>query len=130
MKNSISALILVAFLFLTSCASFAERLHHEKEYQEAWCSRVEGQTEFPLKDSTRVDCLMNEYAVEFDFADKWAEAVGQARFYANMTGREPGVVLIMEDRERDFKYLLRLLKAIEDDPKHWRVWIMEPGGDL
>lgn len=24
-----------------------------------------------------VDCLTNEYAIEFDFSNKWAEAIGQ-----------------------------------------------------
>ena len=37
------------------------------------------------------------YAVEFDFAEKWAEAVGQALYYALKTGKKPAVVLIMED---------------------------------
>jgi len=127
MKKSISALILVAFLFLTSCASFAQHLHHEADYQEAWCARKGGVTEYRLSDAARVDCLTDDYAIEFDFAEKWGESIGQALLYANETGREPGVVLIMENPESDYKYLLRLLKGIEESPKHWRVWIMEPG---
>ena len=117
-------------VLLFASTAHADRLHHEAVYQESWCAQNSGVTEYILPDKARVDCLTDDYAIEFDFADKWAEAIGQARYYANVTGREPGIVFIMEDAERDYKYLIRLLKSIEDDPKHWRIWIMEPGNSI
>jgi hypothetical protein len=112
-------------LLLMSCAH-APHLQHEADYVESWCSEKGGIVEYVLPDKTRVDCLLDDYAVEFDFAEKWEEAIGQANLYANETGRDPGVVLIMEDPERDYKYLLLLLNGIEDSPQRWRVWTMEP----
>ena len=87
---------LIIIILLTGNAH-AKRLHKEKEYQECWCSEAGGITEFVLSDRTRVDCLTNEYAIEFDFADKWAEAIGQSLYYAEMTGKKPGIAPIVED---------------------------------
>lgn len=65
--------------------------------------------EYVLEDRARVDCLTEEYAVEIDFAPKWAEAVGQALYYAIMTGKKPGVVLILRN-EGDKRFLKRISK--------------------
>jgi len=80
----------------------------EKHYQEQWCK---GKVEHVLPDRARVDCLTSEYAIEIDFADKWAESIGQALYYANETGRKPGVVLILESPGRDARYLTRFHNA-------------------
>ncbi|MFH1027609.1 MAG: hypothetical protein V1791_06370 [Pseudomonadota bacterium] len=37
------------------------------------------------------------YAVEVEYAHKWAEAIGQSLYYSRMTGKKPGVVLIMRE---------------------------------
>jgi hypothetical protein len=58
--------------------------------------------EYVLKDKARVDCLTNEYAIEVDFAKKWAESIGQSLFYAEMTDRKPAVGLILGDDESRF----------------------------
>jgi len=101
----------------------AARLHPERFYQEIWCGEHGGIIEHILPDKTRVDCLLDDYAVEVDFASKWAESIGQSLFYAIMTGRIPGVLLIMENPEKDFKYLIRLLITVQDI-KDFRVWII------
>lgn len=94
----------------------------EKVYQRQWCAEVNGTTEFLLPDKTRVDCLTPGHAIEFDFAEKWAESIGQALYYAEMTHRTPGVVLILEHR-RDVFYILRLKTVAE---KHGiSVWFMK-----
>ena len=49
----------------------------EAYYVEQWCTPSFGKKEFRLWDMTRVDCLTKDYAIEFDFAKKWAESVGQ-----------------------------------------------------
>ncbi len=75
--------------------------------------------EYVLPDRTRVDCLTDEYAIEVDFAPKWAEAIGQAIYCAKMTGRKPGIVLILEE-DKDQRYLNRLNRAVEGEGI--RVW--------
>lgn len=107
----LAAILLTALL--TSCAGAqsarqsSRHFHPEKYYQEIWCNEHNGVMEYRLDDATRVDCLTDEYAIEFDFAPKWAESVGQALYYSLMTGKQAGVVLIME-KEGDGRHLVRL----------------------
>ena len=54
---------------------FAKHNHSESSYQHAWCSMHKGIEEYENKDFTRVDCLTQYHAVEFDFANKWAESM-------------------------------------------------------
>lgn len=91
----------------------AKRLHKEVYYQDIWCTANNGVTEYVLEDNTRVDCLTQSEAVEFDFANKWAECIGQALYYGLMTNRTASCALIMENPEREEKYLKRLEKVAE-----------------
>ena len=79
----------------------------EAYYVSQWCSDDFGKREFVLWDNTRVDCLTKDYAIEFDFAKKWAESIGQALYYAKMTGKKPAVTLILTQLE-DYKYVKRI----------------------
>lgn len=85
----------------------ASKLFNEASYQADWCKRRNGQCEYKLSDNTRIDCLTKNYAVEFDFAKKWAEAVGQSLHYGMMTGKKPAIVLIIEKPD-DFSYYDRV----------------------
>lgn len=117
--------IMAIIALLASCQlAFAAHDHKEKEYQDAWCSKAKGVQEYKLDDKARVDCLTEEYAIEFDFAPKWAESVGQALYYGIKTGKTPGVVLIMEDEENEGQHMDRL-KAVADKYKI-KVWKMTP----
>lgn len=104
----IFAVILASLIFITPYAQ-AKHLHYEKEYQEAFCNVVKGTMEVELKDYTRVDCVTDTHAIEFDFAKKWAESVGQSLHYSLMTGKRAGIVLIMENPERETYYLQRVI---------------------
>lgn len=90
----------------------AANLHPEKYYQEQWCVKNDGIMEFVLSDRTRVDCLVDNHAIEFDFGRKWAEAIGQSLYYSLQTGKRAGIVLIMES-EKDMKYWIRLNSTIQ-----------------
>lgn len=104
----------------------AKRLYSEAEYQKKWCEKKGGVTEYMLNDKTRVDCLLPDLAVEFDFANKWAECIGQALYYGQMTDRQPACVLIMERGEKDLKYLKRLRKAAYKKGVNLRTFTMKP----
>jgi len=99
-----------------------KRLHKEKDYQKDWCCEANGIDEYVLPDKTRVDCVTDEYAIEFDFADKWAEAIGQSLHYARMTNRKPGIVLIIEHPE-DKKHLEKLEPIAQEIGI--KIWIIE-----
>lgn len=79
----------------------------ESYYVNQWCTDDFGRKEAILWDMTRVDCLTKDYAIEFDFAKKWAESIGQALYYSKMTGKEPAVVLILTSPE-DYRYVKRI----------------------
>ncbi len=97
----------VIIFFLLMMPVFAKHDYSEKYYQNIWCRQNAGVSEYVLQDKTRIDCLTKDYAVEFDFASKWAESVGQSLYYAKMTKKKPAVALIME-QSSDNKYYKRL----------------------
>ena len=103
---------IVLLLILISANVYAKHLHPEKYYQNLWCKENKGISEFKLIDDTRVDCLTENHAVEFDFASKWAEAIGQSLHYARMTNKRPAIVLIIE-KESDFKYYNKIKPLCE-----------------
>ena len=79
----------------------------ESYYVNQWCTDDFGRKEAILWDMTRVDCLTKDYAIEFDFAKKWAESIGQSLYYSKMTGKKPAVVLILTSLE-DYRYVKRI----------------------
>lgn len=81
----------------------------EKDYVQKYCK---GEIEYTLSDRTRVDCLTDEFAIEYDWAHKWAESIGQSLYYAHMTGKKPAVAIIMKSPE-DEKYIKRIQLADE-----------------
>tara|TARA_R110000744_G_scaffold359176_1_gene466433 strand:- start:2 stop:406 length:405 start_codon:yes stop_codon:yes gene_type:complete len=115
-----SLAVLAMALFSTS-VSAAKWL--EADYVGNHC---QGKIEYRLKDTTRVDCLTNTHAIEYDFAHKWAEAIGQALHYAAMTGKKPGIVLIVDPTVRGTRYLARLKSALDSIPcVKIDLWLIE-----
>ena len=94
-------------LFVLSAAALAAD-KHEADYVREHC---DGLIEFNLEDRSRVDCLTGTHAIEYDYARKWAESIGQSIFYSRMTGKAPAVVLIAG--EGDEKYIKRFRVATE-----------------
>lgn len=79
--------------------------------------------EVVLEDKSRCDCVTDSHAVEFDFASKWAESVDQAMHYAAQTGKQAGIVLILE-RTKDEAYLKRLERVIRFNDLPVRIWVI------
>lgn len=109
--KEVKALALAMALILPTICHAAPQ-HPEKWYQDKWCSQHHGQAEVELPDKTRADCITATNAIEFDFAHKWYEAVGQALYYSLQTGKRGGIVLIIENID-DRKYWIRLNSTIE-----------------
>lgn len=89
---------------------YVKHKHYESSYQRAWCSMHNGVEEYENSDRTRVDCLTDTHAVEFDFANKWAESVGQALHYQRMTGKRAKVILILEKPKKQMIYYWRVFE--------------------
>ena len=81
----------------------------EKDYVNMYCTGIK---EYVLEDRTRVDCLTDEYAIEFDYAKKWAESIGQSLYYSKKTGKKPAVAIITKG-ENDLKYIQRIKETDE-----------------
>ena len=84
-----------------SCSNKINK-YHERHYQELLCNKLDGKMEYVLKDRTRVDCLTDEYAIEVDFAKKWAQSIGQSLFYGYMTGKKPAIAIIMDNKDKRY----------------------------
>lgn len=105
--------IFLILIFLCKPAFSATRLHTEKYYQNLWAKEHNAQTECTLKDKSRVDCVTENYALEVDFADKWAEAIGQSLYYGLCLNKKPAILLIMENCPKDIKHLNKLTKVAQ-----------------
>lgn len=116
----ITTLLVILPIMLAGCA---HKPLHEKEYQQWWCRKHNGEMEYRLKDGTRVDCLTGEYAVEVEYAHKWAEAIGQSLYYARETGRKPAVLMIV--RNHGDERFLKRLRAVAKE-QGIRVWTVRP----
>lgn len=104
----------------------AGRKHPEVYYQKEWCAAQNGTLESVVPSGARCDCLTTTHAIEFDFADKWAEAIGQSLHYATQTEKKAGIVIIMENPDRDNKLLKRLKMTIEENDLPIDYWLLIP----
>ena len=106
----ILAVLLVLLLPLDATA-----LENEAYYSDNWC--IERYGKYKRQDvrvedfhgPTYPDCIVGDIVIEADWASKWYEGVGQMFHYARMTGKKPGILLILKEPD-DAKYLHRLLE--------------------
>ena len=85
-------IILVLFL-LISLLSFSQRIQ-ERYFENLFADDIKGETEVTLSDRSRVDIITDTFAIEVDFAKKWAESIGQSLFYSYALNKKPGILLI------------------------------------
>jgi len=100
----------------------AYKYNNESYHVDLWCKY--GTVEYKNTDNTRVDCLTDVYAIEFDFANKYAEAIGQSLHYALMTNKKAGIVLIMTSKNSHV-YYNRMIKIISTYNLPITVWTMK-----
>ena len=114
-RNLFYYLLLLIVIILTSSSydsniseNHTKKSHmKEADYVNAYCKGI---VEYQLPDRTRVDCLTDEYAIEFDYAKKWAESIGQSLYYSKMTGKKPAVAIIIKSPEERI-YIDRIKKV-------------------
>ncbi|WP_100913519.1 hypothetical protein [Pseudoalteromonas spongiae] len=94
---------------------------NEAYYVKRNCS---GAIEHRLPDKTRIDCLTDTHAIEYDWGKKWHEALGQSLYYSAMSGKKAGIVLIVNPKTKD-RYLTRLNKTIEAHGLNVDVWTID-----
>lgn len=104
-------LILLSFCLPTLAQE--PNLISEKDYVNHYCKGI---IEHRLWDGTRVDCLTDLEAQEYDFGKKYHEAIGQSLWYAANTGTVAAIVLIVADNS-DAKGVMRAARII----KHYNL---------
>lgn len=113
---------LVMFIMITLCGPVVYA-HPEKWYVDNWCNKHQGNVEVVLEDRTRCDCVTSTHAIEFDFGEKWAEAIGQALHYSRMLDKRAGIVLILEQGNE--RYRDRVEAVIKEFSLPIDIWIIE-----
>jgi len=118
LKIALISAVVLFFLYLLISYTFSFKevplpeKKNERYYQIKMCNKLEGKIEYRLADKTRVDCLTDEYAIEVDWAKKWAEGIGQSLYYGMVTNKKPAIGLIVE--EGDERYLKRLYRVSKE----------------
>lgn len=113
MRILVTLLILIILPLCAFAQTPKNHKYFEKDYQKVWCDSHCGTTEVILSDRARVDCVTATHAIEFDFAPKWAESIGQALYYGYALNKKPGIVLIIENADKDQKYINRVKSVAE-----------------
>lgn len=116
-----SSFCVIFFLFM-GC-DLSRRGLKERDYQNDWCLSRGGKVEVVLKEDGiryRCDCVVDGYAIEFDWAGKW-EAVEQALHYARVAGFKAGIVFICR-KARDKKKIARTRKNVEFYQLPIKIW--------
>lgn len=91
---------------MTGLMLWAPKIYgNENEIADKHCPGVR---EYKLTDNTRVDCLTDRFATEYDYARKYYECYGQALHYSRLTARAPKCVLILTS-PLDCKYYNRMI---------------------
>lgn len=79
----------------------------EKEETQRLAPKYKADQEVRLWDATRVDLLSETHAIEVDYAPKWAEAIGQSAYYALVSKKKPGIILLVKDVKKERRYVYR-----------------------
>ncbi len=93
--------------------------HDELVHQVALCSGMEMEIFIP-ESGTKVDCVSNTHAIEVDFSNKWAAAIGQSLHYASMLEKKPGIVLICKKTTTE-KTCVKHSYLVEQSLSHWNI---------
>jgi len=98
-------LILTLLILISSTSIYAQ---NERAYNDAFCERMRGISEFHLPtQNVRIDCVTEDIAFETDYAHKWYEGFAQALYYSRISGKQAGILLILR-KPSDIKFWNRL----------------------
>lgn len=85
----------------------------ELEWSAELAKQISGKTEFRLSDGSRVDILTETEAIEVEWSDNWAEAIGQSTYYGLATDRQPCVWLLLRgNHDEDYLRCLMVCRRL------------------
>lgn len=103
------------------------RKHNLQWYRTAWCEQQNGVVAAKMPDQTTCDCLTETHAVTVAFADHWQSTVGQALYSSLQTGKEAGIVLVVEAEAED-RYRRKLVDLLDRYRLPVTVWTTGEAG--
>ena len=115
-------LLLATSIILSICANAQLTKQTESYYQNKFAEIVRGQKEVVLDDRTRVDIVTDSFAIEVDFADKWAEGIGQSYHYGMKLKKKSGILLVVNGKFDDRFVQILMPHAVE---LGITVWVMD-----
>ncbi len=101
----------------------------EWDYQHAWIVARGGREEVRMSDNTRADIITDTHAIEVDFAEKWAESIGQSLHYAGLRKLHAGVLLIL-DEDDDVRYVNRWKTVVADNHLPIDLFTISPNFEI
>lgn len=113
--------IFTLLLLFVSLTAFSQK-QREEYYQKLAAEHLQGKTEVVLDDRTRADIVTDTFAIEVDFAHKWAESIGQSLHYAHRLHKKAGIVLIADGRKDDRFIQILMSDAIELNITVWVIF--------
>ncbi len=116
---------LVSVLLLTSITS-GQQYPNELEAVSAIAEKYNAQEEVKLWDHTRVDLLSATHAYEVDWSHKYAEGVGQALYYGVLTNRQPSLILLVRDINKEQRFVYRAQIACQAADVELHLEIVAP----
>lgn len=111
----------VYFIVLAAGLAVPAQAETERHYQERFCEGLS--IDQHLRDGSEADCVRYDVAIEVDFSDHWASAIGQALHYGAVLGIRPGIILICREDIKDrtcLRHQLRLTETIA----YWNIGMM------
>ncbi|HET6418751.1 MAG TPA: hypothetical protein VFG19_01255 [Geobacteraceae bacterium] len=121
-KNKIINYLLFSIFFMPIFC-YATSYQPLGEYQVKWCIENGGAVDYINLDGKKnIACIIEPYVIDVVYANQWKEAIGQALYYGAVTGKNPGVALIMQNSTEDKKHLESLrLVADRYNIKIWEI---------
>lgn len=114
-SNDLHALVIVLLIGIAWVATRSSDASAETELEA--CRRLapkyNAQCNVRTEDGAWCDLLTKELAIEVDWAEKWAEGIGQALYYGLCFKRQPAVILLIKDPEQDESKVARCRKVCE-----------------
>lgn len=115
--RDIAAVSLALFVLLCTYAALAG----ECDITKALAAKYHADAEVVLSDGSRADLISERYAIEVEWSKKWKESIGQCELYSILTGKEPGVILLVKDPAAEAKHIERCHKVC--DKLKIKLWI-------
>lgn len=108
-------------LILIMIAGAAQAGELEIDMQAKFCDGMLINRQLP--NHTEVDCVTDRYAIEVDFTDHWAAAIGQSLSYAATLERRPGIILVCNSDTRP-DICLRHRLILQETIRYWNIGVV------